>query len=308
MSEPIYSLPPLEIDPITYGTLAEAPESWGIKACFVDALRAIGGDGEGITVAVLDTGCDINHPEFAGGKIVASQSFVFGEQPDDGNGHGTHTMGTVLGLSSTIGVATKAKGIAGKVLSNQGSGSSSGINAGIRWAKSIGANVTSMSLGGGGADPDQEAAIREAEAAGVVVLAASGNARPNRTEYPGRYCLAVAACDVNGKVASFSSPGQTPDTLALCTPGVNIVSAKPGGGYQSMSGTSMATPFAAGITAAVMSVFLKRGKPLPNSAWFKKFFRDWCIDAGAVGPDVDYGSGLVSCKALARYFDTPQMA
>jgi subtilisin len=308
MSDPIYTLPPLERDPVTFSTLTEAPKNWGMDACFVDALRAVavGGDGEGITVAVLDTGIDDKHPEVSG-RISASRSFINGEAVYDGNGHGTHCAGTVLGASLTIGVANKAKLIVGKVLSNGGSGASSGINAGIRWAADQGANVISMSLGGGGADPNQEAAIRAAEAAGVIVLAASGNSRPSRTEYPGRYCLAVAACDINGRVASFSSPGQTPDTLALCTPGVGIISARPGGGYQSMSGTSMATPFAAGIVACVLSVFKKRGQKLPDSAWFKKFFRDWCIDTGVAGPDVDYGNGLVSCKALARYFDTPTM-
>jgi subtilisin family serine protease len=308
VSDPIYTLPPLERDPVTFATLTEAPENWGVKACHVDALRAVavGGDGEGITVAVLDTGIDPNHPEFAG-RIVASKSFIPGEDWYDGNGHGTHCAGTVLGASLTIGVAPKAKLIVGKVLSNGGSGASSGINAGIRWATSLGANVISLSLGGGGEDLDQKKAIKEAEDAGVIPMAASGNSRPAKTEFPGRYCLAVGACDRNLRVASFSSPGQTPDTLCCCTPGVNIISARPGGGYQSMSGTSMATPFAAGIVACVLSVFKKQGKPLPDSAWFKKFFRDWCIDTGVAGPDVDYGNGLVSCKALARYFDTPTM-
>lgn len=305
MSDLIYHLPPLERGP-EFAALSAAPENWGMKACFVDALRAIGGDGEGITVAVLDTGIDASHPEFTG-RIVATRSFINGESVADGNGHGTHCAGTVLGSSPLVGVAPKAKLIVGKVLSNGGSGSTSGINAGIRWATSMKAHFTSMSLGGGGADPDQERAIREAEAAGNVPFAASGNSRPSRTEYPGRYCLAVGACDSTGNVASFSSPGQTKDTLALCTPGVNITSARPGGGYQTMSGTSMATPFAVGIAACVASVFLKRGQPLPAAGWWKGFFRDWCIDAGAVGPDVDFGNGLVSCKALARYFDTPQM-
>ena len=110
--------------------------------------------------------------------------------------------------------------------------------------------------------------------------------------------LGQAASEIPNYVASFQ---QAVNTLSgnmqklVVPPSQNI-------------GMAMSLGIAAGITAAVMSVFLKRGKPLPNSAWFKKFFRDWCIDAGAVGPDVDYGSGLVSCKALARYFDTPQMA
>lgn len=305
MSDLIYTLPEVTPGP-TFASLSAAPENWGMKACYVDALRAIGGDGEGITVAVLDTGVDASHPEFAG-KIVDARSFIPGEAVDDRNGHGTHCCGTVLGSSPEIGVADKAKLLVGKVLSNGGSGSTTGINAGIRWAADSGANVISMSLGGGGADPDQEAAIRYAEGKGVIVLAASGNSRPSRTEYPGRYCLAVAACDRNGRVASFSSPGQTPDTLCVCTPGVDIVSARPGGGYQSMSGTSMATPFAAGITAALLSVFKKRGRPLPNSAGFKGYYRSWAMDAGAPGLDVDYGAGLVDCRALVRYFDTPQM-
>lgn len=306
MSDLIYTLPRLERGP-EFATLSAAPENWGMTACFVDALRAIGGDGEGITVAVLDTGIDAGHPEFAG-KIVDARSFIPGEAVDDRNGHGTWCCGCVAGTSPTIAVAPKAKLLVGKVLSNGGSGSTSGINAGIRWAADAGANVISMSLGGGGADPAQEAAIRYAEGKGVIVMAASGNSRPSRTEYPGRYCLAVAACDRTGRVASFSSPGQTPDTLVFCAPGVDCIGAVPGGRYGSNSGTSMACPFGGGVTAGVLSVFLKRGLPLPVSSWCKRYYRDWCIDAGTAGPDVDYGSGLVSCKALARYFDTPVIA
>lgn len=307
MSDLIYHLPPVERGP-EFLSLSAAPENWGMKACFVDALRAIGGDGEGVTVAVLDTGIDAGHPEFTG-RIKDAKSFIPGESPHDGNAHGTHCAGTVLAASDTVGVANKAKLVAGKVLSNGGSGATSGITRGIEWADSIGAQVISMSLGGGGSDPQMSAVMAAYVAKGGVILAASGNSRPSRTEFPGNdpSSLAVAACDRNLRVASFSSPGQSVHTLALCTPGVDIVSARTGGGYTTMSGTSMATPFAAGLTAAVMSVFLKRGQPIPTSAWFRKFFRDWCIDAGSVGPDVDYGNGLVSCKALARYFDTPAM-
>lgn len=308
LDPPEYSLPPLDNPKTTFLTLQSTPTNWGMGACRVDSLRGIGGDGEGITVAVLDTGCDVNHEQFQfAGKIVGTKSFINGQSVADGNGHGTHCCGTVLGVSTSIGVANKAKLLVGKVLSNQGSGSSTGINAGIRWAADNGANVISMSLGGGGADPNQESAIQYAMSKGVLVLAASGNSRPNRTEYPGRYCLSVAACDQSGRVASFSSPGQTKDTLLCCTPGVGIYSAAPGGGYQQMSGTSMATPFAAGVVAGLLSVFLKKGMPFPSNKQLYDLFHDWAIDAGVAGPDVDYGSGLIDCRALVRYFDTPKM-
>jgi len=283
---------------------ATAPGNWGMAACKIADLRAAGGDGEGEVVAVCDTGADPAHIEFAGRWHAAPMSFVPGESAQDGHGHGCHCLGTAAGKTPGIGVAFKAKLLAGKCLSDQGSGYDEWIYQAVEWAWKAGATVISLSIGGGGYSQKMDDLFDRITAAGTIIVAASGNERAGggQTTYPGRYpaALAVAAVDSNGKFASFSNPGQTVDTLAIAAPGVGIWSAMPGGGYQQMSGTSMATPFVAGVIAAYQSARVKAGLPRMPGTLIRQTFRGYAIDAGAVGPDRDYGAGLISGAALAR--------
>jgi subtilisin family serine protease len=283
---------------------AAAPGNWGIEACKIADLRAVGGDGEGEVVAVLDTGATVDHPEFVGRWHATPMSFVPGESYQDGHGHGTHCLGSAAGSTPGIGVANRAKLLAGKCLSNQGSGLDSWIYNSVKWAWESGATVISLSIGGGGYSAQMDSLFKQVTASGCVIVAASGNERQQggQTTYPGRYesALAVAAVDSNGKFASFSNPGQTVETLAIAAPGVGIWSAMPGGGYQQMSGTSMATPFVAGVIAAYQSARVKAGLPRMPGANIRTVFRGYAIDAGATGIDRDYGSGLISGAALAR--------
>jgi subtilisin family serine protease len=270
----------------------------------IDRLRAAGGDGEGEVVAVLDTGADPSHPEFAGRWHANPMSFVPGESSQDGHGHATHCLGSAAGVSPTVGVANKAKLLAGKCLSNEGSGWDSWIANAVEWAWQSGATVISLSIGGGGFSQSMSDLFDKVTAAGVIIVAASGNERGQggQTTYPGRYAsaLAVAAVDSNGRFASFSNPGQSNETLAVAAPGVNIWSAKPGGGYQVMSGTSMATPFVAGVVACYQSARRKAGLLRMTSAEVRTLFRGYAVDAGTPGPDRDYGAGLISGAALVR--------
>lgn len=302
MSDHEYTLPPYMVEE-SFGTLAAAPTNWGMAFCRVEALRAMGLTGDGVTVCVLDTGIDTDHPEFAGGRVVDARSFVPGQAVEDGNGHGTHCAGTVGGNSDTLGVATKVKLLVGKVLSNQGRGATSGIAAGVRWAKEKGAHVLSMSLGGGSRDPALSQAMAEFVAAGGKILTAAGNSRPNRWEFPGNdpSSLAVAAFDRAGRIAGFSSPGDAPTSLATSGPGVSIPSAWPGGGYNTISGTSMATPFVAGFVALVEEWFLKNGQPLPSASWYRAAFRNFNADAGQPGLDRDFGPGTANGRFAADY-------
>lgn len=142
--------------------------TWGLQATRALASQF---DGSGVRVAVLDTGFDLNHPDFAGRTII-SKSFIAGQAVQDGNGHGTHCVGTSCGPRNLpnargYGVAPKASIFVGKVLSNQGSGSDSTILAGIEWALANGCQVVSMSLGANVPQP-----VMAYEAVGQRALAA----------------------------------------------------------------------------------------------------------------------------------------
>jgi subtilisin family serine protease len=297
--DPTYGIP----EPIIYGpsfaTLNAAPENWGMRACFIDRLRAAGGDGEGEVIAILDTGIDASHPEFAG-RILDAKSFVPGESVADHNGHGTHVGGTAAGGTLSVGVANKAKILAGKCLSNGGSGSTSWIQAAFRWAMDAGATVISMSIGGGGFLESMESLFREAIGKGIVPVVAAGNERQQGGVV--RYAssgIVVAAVDANGNYATFSNPASAPAILTNAAPGVQILSAKPGGGYQVMSGTSMACPFDAGGVGLVQSGRTKLSLPRLTTPQLKNLLAGRSIDAGPPGPDKDYGAGLLDGNLLA---------
>jgi len=243
----------------------ESQATWGLQA--VRAVHSSFG-GEGIGVAVLDTGCDLKHPDFAG-RAITSRSFVPGEAVQDGNGHGTHCVGTSMGPKSPpagprYGVAYDAEIYAGKVLSNAGSGSDSQILGGIEWAVRSKCAVISMSLGAP-AGPGQsfsrvfEAVAARAQKAGTLIIAAAGNdsdrpsaARPVSHPANCPSIMAVAALDSSLKVARFSNRGINPSggQVDIAAPGVDVYSSYPmATRYRRLNGTSMATPHVAGVAA-----------------------------------------------------------
>ncbi|NUR97309.1 MAG: S8 family peptidase, partial [Kribbellaceae bacterium] len=230
-----------------------------------------GNTGQGVDVAVLDTGIDAAHPDF-GGRIVASQSFVPGEDVTDRNGHGTHVASTIAGTGAASG--GKEQGVApgaglhiGKVLGDDGSGQDSWILAGMEWAaRDQHAKVISMSLGSGptdGSDPMSQAVNTLSAETGALFVIAAGNSGPDpySVSAPGAAdaALTVGAVDGNDRLAPFSSRGPRlgdsglkPD---LTAPGVDVLAARSQyspegeGSYIAMSGTSMATPHVAGAAA-----------------------------------------------------------
>lgn len=299
-----FTLPPIEIGD-SIGVLAT--ENWGITRCQIDALRQVC-SGKGVEVAVLDTGIDPNHPEFAG-RILEAESFIPGQAFNDGHGHGTHCASTIGGASKLIGVNPNVKFRIYKVLSNGGSGPTDGITRAVQLATQRKVNFISASIGGGGRDPELSNALAAFVAQGGKFIAAAGNSRPNRWEFPGNdpSALAVAAYDQNDRIANFSSPGESNTSLATGAPGVNIIGAKPGGGYQPMSGTSMATPFGCGVGTLIESWFIDHEKPVPNALWYRMMFRNWNIDAGTPGLDTDFGPGLINGQSIMRYLTQPEM-
>ncbi len=223
--------------------------TWGLRATRVPlSLRS----GAGIKVAVLDTGFDLGHPDFAGRPIV-SRSFV-GQPVQDLNGHGTHCIGTACGPRSPAGT-TPRYGIGygtriyvGKVLTNAGSGSSATVLAGMNWAIANRCEVISMSLG---AQTPVQAAYTAAGAAalrhGLLIVAAAGNTGgPTGAPANSPTILSVASVDPNLVRSNFSCRGK----IEIAAPGRDVFSSWPRPRrYHTISGTSMATPHVAGCAA-----------------------------------------------------------
>ncbi|MFE6038987.1 S8 family serine peptidase [Streptomyces sp. NPDC056452] len=241
-----------------------APEAW-----------AKGFDGKGVKVAVLDTGADLNHADIKS-RVVASRSFVSGEAVQDGHGHGTHVASTIAGSGAASagaykGVAPGADLVVGKVLANDGSGSFSGILAGMEWAVAQGADVVSMSLGGRdttpGDDPLTSAVNTLSASSGALFVIAAGNdglSGEITLGTPGTAdaALTVGAVDKADALAGFSSRGPRIGDMAIkpeiTAPGVGIVAARGAGtsmgtpvdaNYTAANGTSMATPHVSGAAA-----------------------------------------------------------
>ncbi len=231
------------------------------------AWQEFGVSGAGVTIAVLDSGLDYTHPAFGGAigpdaRVRGGYDFVNGdEDPMDDNGHGTHVAGIAAGVDPLIaGVAPAAALLIGKVLDHTGTGRESHILAGIDWAVSEGADIINLSLGGAGHPDDLLGqAVNAAAAAGVVVVAATGNSGQFQdvgTPAAAAGALGVGSISRAGVVSSFSARGPTLNTFAIkpeiVAPGEQILSARPGGGFQVFSGTSMSAPHVAGAVALLM--------------------------------------------------------
>lgn len=220
--------------------------------------------GAGTCVYIIDTGISTTHPDFEG-RATFLANYAGDGSNADGNGHGTHCAGTVG--SKTYGVAKKASLLGIKVLNASGSGSNSGVIAGINFAANdqrtraacSGGAVASMSLGGGRSAAVNSAAA-SAVSAGLFLVVAAGNDNADAANYspasePSAYT--VGATDINDARASFSNYGAGVDIFA---PGVSILSTWLNGGTRSISGTSMACPHVAGLAAYILAL---EGKKTP---------------------------------------------
>lgn len=209
------------------------------------------------TAWVIDSGIDLDHPDL-NVDVDRSVSFLTGSpsnlSPDDQNGHGTHVAGTIAAIDNTIGTVGVAPGttvVAVRVLDRRGSGSNSGVIAGVDYVAANGSNgdVANMSLGGGVSTALDNAVI-SAAGTGVKFVLAAGNSSTNANNSSparanGNNIYTISAMDINDNWASFSNYGNPP--IDYCAPGVAVKSAWKNGGYNTISGTSMAAPHAAGV-------------------------------------------------------------
>ena len=324
---------------------SEAPPrpgpTWGVEA--VGATRS-GFDGAGVKVAVLDTGIEPGHPAFAGVRLVM-RNFAGGPDADpDRQGHGTHCAGTIFGRDvggTRIGVATGiGSALIGKVLGDDGRGSSEMLFDGMQWARREGAKVISMSLGfdlpGAVADLIQQGwpeklaasaglesyrenlrifdsimAMFDAQAAldgGVIVVAAAGNESERQIDRHFEVSASLPAAA--NEVISVGAAGQGARGLTvadfsntnpiLSGPGVDVISARLGGGLIALRGTSMACPHVAGCAAMWWQALAGRSVPLTADAVTARLRAS--ADAAVFADDVDIadrGEGLVQAPPAA---------
>ncbi|WNF15113.1 S8 family serine peptidase [Microcystis aeruginosa] len=256
---------------------------WGVNLVNAPEAWARGYTGQGIVVAVLDTGVDRNHADLAGniwtnaGEIandgldndgngyvddVYGWNFANGNNNTlDGNRHGTHVAGTIAAANNgfgATGVAYNARIMPVKVLNDSGSGSYSGIAQGIRYAVDNGADVINMSLGGGSTVSVVQSALQYASSRGVIVVMAAGNEGAAQPGYPASnatsWGLAVGAVNSSNQMASFSNRAGSNSSMRYVTaPGVRVYSTLPNGGYGFLNGTSMAAPHVAGVVALMLN-------------------------------------------------------
>ncbi|MEZ5169334.1 MAG: S8 family serine peptidase [Acidimicrobiia bacterium] len=300
----------LEADPTTDVVAVEADTPVAVEATATDpkrsqqwALNNVSfesawdtANGSGTVIAVVDTGVRATHEDL-GSKTEAGADFVSpggGTGCFDPHGHGTHVAG--IASAST----NNGKGVAGgspgshimpvRVLDEDGSGWTSDVTAGIIWAADHGADVINLSLGGGGYSSSMRTAVQNAVADGVLVVAASGNNNSSTPSYPGGYpeALTVASTTSSNIRSGFSNYGPHVDVAA---PGSGILST--GGwannAYVTMSGTSMATPYASAAAAVVKSAC-----PAASANDVTAALTSTATDLGSPGFDNYFGHGLIN--------------
>lgn len=259
----------------------QAPEAWDVTT----------GSNQ-VTIAILDTGVDLDHPDLVS-KIISSVDFSNSGTTDDVYGHGTHVAGIAAAMTNNsigvTGLSYRCTIMNVKVLDNNGMGAYSWIASGIIWAADNGARIINLSLGAPYASSALEDAVNYAWSKGVVVVAAAGNNGNTAPSYPAYYtnCIAVAAADANDARASWSNYGNWVDVAA---PGVSIYSTLKDNSYGYLSGTSMASPHVAGLTALVFTMVSDANGDGKLNDEVRARIESTCDDIGVS----DIGSGRIN--------------
>lgn len=288
----------------------------GVDMMAAPYMWDMGYRGQGVNIAIFDTGVDANHPDLKD-RIVDGFNFTTDYNRDitnfmDGHGHGTHVAGTIAANGALLGVAPMANLVIFKVLGNQGQGDFTWINkaidAAIKWRHPLTGrpiHVANFSLGAPSAPSTFLSAIRSLTEAGVVVIAAAGNEGDGKLDtveysYPGACpeAIGVGAVGLSGNLAEFSNTNPEVD---VCGPGVWIMSTAPGGNYVLMSGTSMASPHVTGATALLINRHIERLGKEPAEAVTWDTIQCTTVDAsGLHGHNVATGAGLVRFMPFAK--------
>ncbi|HUI89491.1 MAG TPA: S8 family serine peptidase [Anaerolineales bacterium] len=289
----------------------QVPQAW-------DALPTL----QPVTVAVLDTGVNITHPdlvnsiwvnaaEAAGTPNVDDDNNGYvddlhgwnfvdnNNNVNDDNGHGTHLAGIIAAsINNAVGIAgiaPNARIMPVKVLDKSGYGSYADVAEGIIYATDRGARIIELGFSGTGSSNLMQNAINYALAHNVLIVAAAGNSGHTTTYYPAAYTgvLAVSALDNNKTLASFSTSGND---VSLSAPGVGIISTGLGVTYPYMSGSSMASAEVAGVAA-----LLAGGPTYADTSVLRSALLGSALDLGAPGPDPQYGYGMIQALSALDY-------
>lgn len=287
-------------------------EQWGLSKAEVQKAWGLGATGVGITIATIDTGVDVNHPDLKS-NLVAGYNAITGKTGlsavQDNNGHGTHVAGVAaagLNGEGIVGVAYQAKIMPIKAMNRLGEGTDDIVADGIIWAADHGAQIINLSLGSNEETDILREAIQYAQAKGALLVAAAGNKEENLSKNsitfpaaePG--VLAVTATDLRDQRASFSLTGPQ---ASLAAPGVSIFSDywQNSSGYASIDGTSMASPFVAGVAALVWGAH-----PELTAEQVKILLENSALDLGTPGRDSEYGFGRVNAYWAVRFAEKPE--
>ncbi|MGO7050133.1 S8 family serine peptidase [Rhizobium johnstonii] len=263
---------------------------WGLEQIGALGAWRRGYSGQGIIVAVVDTGIG-PHVDIA--PPLRGATFVPGSTShNDDHGHGTHVAGTIAARQGNgigvAGVAPLARLLAVKVLARDGYSRGDSVAHGVTWAANNGARVINLSLGSPQASDSMRRAVIYARSRNVIICAAAGNDYGGPVSYPAAFddtCLAVAATDQSNRRATFSNRGPQ---LDISAPGVMIRSTYLANSYRELNGTSMATPHVAGVCAIVLS---QHPEMLPLA--LQRHLEATAMPLGA--PD-QYGRGLVHAE------------
>jgi len=275
----------------------KVPEAWKVTK------------GEGVTIAVIDTGCQLNHVDLKDNLLDGFNFIDPTKLPEDNGDHGTHVTGILVAEQNDVGivgVSPLAKVRPIKVLDAYGDGQVEDVVAGIRWAIKQRVDLISLSLGTRRPLASLRWAIKAADKAGIPVFVAAGNmGNSEHLLYPANYpeTIAIGAIDKNMERADFSNTGHNLDFLA---PGVDILSTVPVDWWAILSGSSMAQPFVCGLSALLLSC--KRmgvlDIPLRNAEDYRNFFKQHTMDVlneKHAGDPFYQGHGIITLDRLFSF-------
>ncbi len=295
-------LPGAPQDPhITDDLPPTTPNAWHVfQTNLFHLWRWADGGADTVRIGIIDSGTDLGHADLAGNAAASGHyDFVEGDAiPNDPNGHGTHVAGIACAVSNAVGmagVAYEAEFVSIRVMNAGGTGTSDNAAQGINWAAdSTDVEIINMSIG----FPENNVmyeAVANALSAGIIPVAASGNDSASAVGFPANIpgVISVGATASDTTVAAFSNYDSTLDCVA---PGVDIWSTKSGGGYEEKSGTSMSSPYVAGIAA----IFKNKYRDM-TAKEFEHYVSTIAVDL----PGVKDGAGLIHFSPLEDWMDAP---